>query len=262
MSNLWRLRFIDLEQAKQNDLHPHAYFNTKLDFVKSAIGFDPEQDNYYALHAIDYSQDGTQDFCTSYRHDAYMRASYHKLPERLFIRCGAITKNYGYPEDAKYNWRVFDCYGSSKYLCASECNLFGFDYYDGTAPKGIMFEKNLQSDLYKHAIKNHEMTCKAIDAMKKHIDQELYAKYEAKWKSRWWSLYNEYLLSDVWQDKREQRLYIDCGMCTKCGKNSEQATLQAHHLTYKNVGDEDVYQDLVILCSHCHTIEHGKEKKS
>ena len=259
MTAYWRNQFIALEKAKQEDLHPDAHFNAKLDFLKSAIGFDPYEDDYYHALIINDDEDGEFDFCTVYRYDALQRACEHNLPERLFIRCGASTKNYGYSKNAKYNWRVFDWYGSSKYLTASECNLFGFDYHRGTAPTGIVFEKNLQSDIYKHAVKNHEMTCRQIDAMKKHIDQELYAKYEAKWTSKWWALYKVYLCSEDWQRKSRARIKFDGYTCTECQNHGDDITMQAHHLTYKNVGDENIADDLVTLCIDCHQEQHGRK---
>jgi len=258
MTAYWRNQFIALEKAKQEDLHPDAHFNAKLDFLKSAIGFDPMEDDYYYAFSQDDDEDGEFDFCSVYRSDAQHRAREHDLPERLFIRCGASTKNYGYPKDAKYNWRVFDWYGSSKYLTASECNLFGFDYHYGNAPKGIVFEKSLQSDIYKHAVKNHEMTCRAIDSMKKHLDQELYAKYEARWKSNWWNLYNVYLRSEEWKNISLRRIEFDGYTCTECGNHGDDIILQAHHLTYRNVGDENIVDDLVTLCIDCHQEQHGR----
>lgn len=259
MTAYWRNQFIALEKAKQEDLHPDAHFNAKLDFLKSAIGFDPMEDDYYILSfSEDDDEDGEFNFCSLYRLDAQHRAREHDLPERLFIRCGASTKNYGYPKDAKYNWRVFDWYGSSKYLTASECNLFGFDYHYGTAPKGIFFEKSLQSDIYKYAVKNHEMACRAIDSMKKHIDQELYAKYEARCKSNWWNLYNVYLRSEEWKNISLRRIEYDGYTCTECQNHGDDIILQAHHLTYKNVGDENIVDDLVTLCIDCHQEQHGR----
>jgi hypothetical protein len=258
MTAYWRNQFIALEKAKEEDMHPHAHFNAKLDFLKTAVGFDPMEDDYYYVLSQDDDEDGEFDFCDSYRRDAQHRARQNNLPERLFIRCGASTKKYGYPKVANYNWRVFDWHGSSKYLTASECNLFGFDYHYGEAPEGILFEKNIHSNVYKHAVKNHEMACKAIDSMKKHVDSELYAKFEAKWKSHWWHLYNTYLRSEEWQSISRRRIDFDGFTCTSCENHGGDIILQAHHTTYKNVGAENIADDLVTLCKDCHQQQHGR----
>ena len=260
MTAYWRNQFIALEKAKQEDLHPDAEFNAKLDFLTTAVGFDPMKDDYF--YPLLTFQDPYDKRCFAYPDWIFAFDIEENLPKRFFVRCGAVTKINGYPADAKYNWRVFDDEGRARYLTPAECNLFGLDYYDGTTPEGLVFEKNLQSDIYKKFSWRHRHFCQAIWEQKINLSADELHIRSMRWKSEWRYTYNKYLCSEEWQDKRKHRLYIDCGMCTKCGKNSEQATLQAHHLTYKNVGDEDVYQDLVILCSHCHTIEHGKENRS
>jgi 5-methylcytosine-specific restriction endonuclease McrA len=50
------------------------------------------------------------------------------------------------------------------------------------------------------------------------------------------------------------------GAAKICSKNENETVLQTHHLTYKNVGNENVYEDLIMLCKSCHANEHGKEE--
>lgn len=69
--------------------------------------------------------------------------------------------------------------------------------------------------------------------------------------------YKEYIKSDAWQEKCNQRLKIAghrCEMCGRLEKNSKG--LQIHHISYKNLGHEDVANDLICLCGRCHILIH------
>jgi 5-methylcytosine-specific restriction endonuclease McrA len=79
-----------------------------------------------------------------------------------------------------------------------------------------------------------------------------------RWKSEWRYTYNAYLNSSEWKEKRAERLAIDSWHCSNCDKHESEVTLQVHHLTYKNVGDENVVDDLVTLCIDCHQKQHGR----
>jgi hypothetical protein len=67
--------------------------------------------------------------------------------------------------------------------------------------------------------------------------------------------YKEYLSSPEWRAKR--RLVFDrCNwVCEGCGRSSTEV---AHHTTYKNVGNEFLFE-LVGLCRNCHDSYHDKE---
>jgi len=70
--------------------------------------------------------------------------------------------------------------------------------------------------------------------------------------------YYEYLKSPKWQEKRTKRLSLDNFTCQKCGERHNN--LQVHHITYENVGNEDIYRDLITLCRSCHEeVEKNKE---
>lgn len=69
--------------------------------------------------------------------------------------------------------------------------------------------------------------------------------------------YRSYLRSERWKDKKEMRLRVDGYRCVMCGCTSRQCTLQTHHITYKNLGHEDVLNDLVTLCDSCHKKIHN-----
>lgn len=71
--------------------------------------------------------------------------------------------------------------------------------------------------------------------------------------------YKKYINSPKWQAKRSERLKIDNYTCQKCG---ELRGLHVHHVSYKNFGNENVYEDLITLCEKCHkTIEGVKAEK-
>ena len=65
--------------------------------------------------------------------------------------------------------------------------------------------------------------------------------------------YKEYLMSDMWQQKREGILgfYPEC---QKCRKNKSE---EVHHLTYENIGNEKLHE-LQVLCKECHKEAHKK----
>ena len=72
-------------------------------------------------------------------------------------------------------------------------------------------------------------------------------------KAEWWQWYKEYLQSPEWQ-RRADRCKRQAGYkCEECG--ATDTTLHAHHLTYKNVGNERA-SELKCLCEGCHREEH------
>lgn len=61
--------------------------------------------------------------------------------------------------------------------------------------------------------------------------------------------YKKYLASPEW-DKRRKQAYKDANYaCQKCG--AKNVTLEAHHLTYANLGNETP-EDLLVVCRNCH----------
>ncbi len=64
--------------------------------------------------------------------------------------------------------------------------------------------------------------------------------------------YTEYIASELWESKRNERIAIDGYKCSKCGV---EKPLEVHHLTYNNLGSESM-EDLVTLCAHCHYLKH------
>lgn len=67
-------------------------------------------------------------------------------------------------------------------------------------------------------------------------------------------LYQNYMKSQEWRNKAKERLEIDDYQCVLCGCNGD---LEVHHITYKRLGSENVYQDLVSVCPRCHVLLHN-----
>jgi ribosomal protein L37AE/L43A len=79
----------------------------------------------------------------------------------------------------------------------------------------------------------------------------------------WWDAYDEYLFTDVWQDKRQAVLRRANWTCEGCGVH--RAT-QAHHLRYPRdclpgsdawIRQEKLF-DLVAVCRQCHDDLHPR----
>lgn len=68
-------------------------------------------------------------------------------------------------------------------------------------------------------------------------------------------MYQLYLQSDAWQDKRRRVLERDRHKCRVCGEKADNV----HHLTYDRVYDESLF-DLVALCRNCHEEYHVLER--
>ena len=70
--------------------------------------------------------------------------------------------------------------------------------------------------------------------------------------------YKKYMRSKEWEEKKQERMRIDNYSCVMCGRGREHCrTLQVHHITYKNLGHENVYTDLCTVCGSCHKKLHN-----
>lgn len=80
-------------------------------------------------------------------------------------------------------------------------------------------------------------------------DEQLAAAEERE--RQWWDWYSEYLRSDVWRRRARAVLQRDGWRCQAGLPGCRGDAEQAHHLTYKRVGQEPLY-DLVAVCVPCH----------
>lgn len=67
--------------------------------------------------------------------------------------------------------------------------------------------------------------------------------------------YKEYLKSPEWAERRAKAIRTAKASCQLC--NASGVTLDVHHRTYKNRGNEK-FADLIVLCRACHSKHHGK----
>ncbi len=65
--------------------------------------------------------------------------------------------------------------------------------------------------------------------------------------------YHKYLLSDEWAQIKIDLFEVRGRKCERCGSKSN---IQVHHLTYKNIFNEEP-EDLEVVCRKCHKLEHG-----
>ncbi len=70
--------------------------------------------------------------------------------------------------------------------------------------------------------------------------------------------YKDYMCSDEWKQKRQERMEIDGFRCVMCGRPLNKIkSVQIHHITYSRLGNENVMTDLCTLCGSCHKKLHN-----
>ena len=72
-------------------------------------------------------------------------------------------------------------------------------------------------------------------------------------KENWQKVYQDYLRSDIWAEKRKLALARADGKCESCGAIFvSNSSLDVHHLNYDRVGGNERLDDLKVLCYPCH----------
>jgi len=69
--------------------------------------------------------------------------------------------------------------------------------------------------------------------------------------------YQDYIISQKWQDLRKAVLKRDKYQCQLCNSKKD---LQVHHKTYDRFGYENL-DDLITLCKVCHEKHHDEKTK-
>ncbi len=69
--------------------------------------------------------------------------------------------------------------------------------------------------------------------------------------------YRDYLQTDHWQLLRNAVFKRYGKRCFDCGISHWWKHMEAHHLTYKNRGHENI-EDLIPLCRDCHRKRHDR----
>lgn len=78
--------------------------------------------------------------------------------------------------------------------------------------------------------------------------------------------YQTYLRSAEWLKKKSEfiQIYEKKGWEVHCAICKKENSLQVHHTSYANVGNEQIHDEriweLEILCSFCHTRWHSDKK--
>jgi len=83
---------------------------------------------------------------------------------------------------------------------------------------------------------------------------QIFGVEESRDKEKFFNIYNRHLKSEKWKAIREKVLKRANHICEGC---LEEKATQVHHLDYKNVGDELLFQ-LVAICDVCHDKCHLK----
>ncbi len=86
--------------------------------------------------------------------------------------------------------------------------------------------------------------------------QSMYEEYSNRSKSDWRQVYNEYIKTPKWREKRTIILMRDYNTCQGCGQNATEV----HHLDYAHLGEELNFE-LIAVCKTCHLRLH-KEKEN
>ena len=80
----------------------------------------------------------------------------------------------------------------------------------------------------------------------------------------WHKVYQDYLKSSIWAEKRKLALNRADNKCKDCGAIFVSASsLDVHHLTYDRVGGNEKLDDLKVLCYTCHQkADKRRDKKT
>ena len=68
------------------------------------------------------------------------------------------------------------------------------------------------------------------------------------------TLYETYMKSESWRDKRRQRVILDDYRCRLCDHDGTLWRLEVHHRpsSYAKIPNESMLHDLITLCTRCH----------
>lgn len=69
--------------------------------------------------------------------------------------------------------------------------------------------------------------------------------------------YEQYLKTGKWKALKRERLEIDNYTCQQCGCDVDYYSSNCHHITYKNLYNENVNTQLTTVCKECHDSIHN-----
>jgi len=144
---------------------------------------------------------------------------------------------------------VFQCLS-----CGTACSKAikkdeAFKIADGFMPDFNEELLNIKNTQYRHELNQIDEKYKILQKkevdLRKNKEDDFFQKY------------SEYLLSDQWEYKRQKVLKRANYICESCLENQ---AIQVHHLTYKHVFKEPLFE-LVAICETCHDILHEETDK-
>jgi 5-methylcytosine-specific restriction endonuclease McrA len=91
----------------------------------------------------------------------------------------------------------------------------------------------------------------------RNVIYQKHARIQRKRTEGFWKVYNAYLKTKEWREKRERVLQRANGQCEGCG--IRRAT-QVHHLTYDHLRKEFLFE-LVAICDDCHKRLHDRQQE-
>jgi hypothetical protein len=97
-----------------------------------------------------------------------------------------------------------------------------------------------------------EKLIESFDELKAKASEEINKQFD---RSVFFNHYDEYLESEQWAKKRSLVFKRAKCVCEGCG---EAVATEVHHLSYKHVGDEFLFE-LVALCHACHERWHEED---
>jgi hypothetical protein len=108
------------------------------------------------------------------------------------------------------------------------------------------------------------MTAPAVDGeIRERYWEQRRIERAAEWEAQrngqlgeWWERYAEYMASPEWAIKRRRVLMRDGHKCQAC---LDATATQVHHLTYRHLGNEPLYE-LISVCAPCHERITGMDR--
>ena len=99
-----------------------------------------------------------------------------------------------------------------------------------------------------------------VETLSKISNDEALERFKPESRKR----YEEHLSSDQFAQLKRDRLIIDDFRCQMCSTTVDVSTSHCHHITYKNLYNENVEKDLISVCKQCHKYIHkyyGKDAR-
>jgi len=250
-----------------NTFNWNTYINEpRANFEKTHVR--PEyRESDELMQLREYHEERVNALDTKYR--PYLQNYWVSVNKSSFPKIVIKEKTRKFPGSEKYPPYAFrlQCTVTgrqSKYIKMDEYPYYGIldsDTMDG----GIYsFKQDIQNKIepiYTKYSKLRESEYRKFrdkyDSLVKHGDNvsEDYFDYMLNLQQvtkQWFERYNEYLVSDEWKIKRKQVLDIDDKKCLVTGKSD---CLQVHHITYQNVGNEQI-NELITLSKDVHQSLH------